>query len=336
MTRVLVDAGNWVRHGQMLAVIDRSVQASRRRSSPPRSRPPAPMPRWPRPISTARWRSRTAASCPRPKSTKRRPATRQAQVRVAQAQLGATRAQIGQLDIRADRGLVLARSVEVGQIVGPGSGALFRLAEGGEMEMRAEMSQQDLARVRTGMRRRSSRRLGPAFAGTVWQVSPVIDPQSRQGRSASPSPMTDGPPRRLRRGADHGRLDDRAAAAAKRGAERYAGNYVYIVGKDNKVERRDVKTARSSDTGVTVIDGLTGRSGGDNRRAVPQPRPEGAAEEGRAKTQATLAAPPRPTHKGSDMNFRNISSWCIRNPVPPIVLFVGLLLAGVSRSCGWT
>jgi multidrug efflux pump subunit AcrB len=29
------------------------------------------------------------------------------------------------------------------------------------------------------------------------------------------------------------------------------------------------------------------------------------------------------------MNFRNISSWCIRNPVFPIVLFVGLMLGGV-------
>ncbi|MEO8619168.1 MAG: efflux RND transporter permease subunit, partial [Sphingomicrobium sp.] len=29
------------------------------------------------------------------------------------------------------------------------------------------------------------------------------------------------------------------------------------------------------------------------------------------------------------MNFRNISSWCIKNPVPPIVLFIGLLLAGI-------
>src|SRR5688500_2299611 len=28
------------------------------------------------------------------------------------------------------------------------------------------------------------------------------------------------------------------------------------------------------------------------------------------------------------MNFRNISSWCIQNPVAPIVLFVGLMLAG--------
>src|SRR3989337_2979269 len=29
------------------------------------------------------------------------------------------------------------------------------------------------------------------------------------------------------------------------------------------------------------------------------------------------------------MNFRNISSWCIQHPLPPIVLFIGLLLAGI-------
>ena len=29
------------------------------------------------------------------------------------------------------------------------------------------------------------------------------------------------------------------------------------------------------------------------------------------------------------MNFRNISSWCIKNPVPPIVLFIALMLAGL-------
>src|SRR5436309_4814035 len=34
------------------------------------------------------------------------------------------------------------------------------------------------------------------------------------------------------------------------------------------------------------------------------------------------------------MNFRNISSWCIRNPVPPIVLFVGLMLAGLITFAG--
>ncbi len=34
------------------------------------------------------------------------------------------------------------------------------------------------------------------------------------------------------------------------------------------------------------------------------------------------------------MNFRNISSWCIRNPVPPIVLFVGLMIAGLITFAG--
>src|SRR3954471_10222113 len=34
------------------------------------------------------------------------------------------------------------------------------------------------------------------------------------------------------------------------------------------------------------------------------------------------------------MNFRNISSWCIRNPVFPIVLFVGLMLAGLIAFAG--
>ena len=34
------------------------------------------------------------------------------------------------------------------------------------------------------------------------------------------------------------------------------------------------------------------------------------------------------------MNFRNISAWCIRNPVPPIVMFVMLLLAGLVSFSG--
>ena len=36
------------------------------------------------------------------------------------------------------------------------------------------------------------------------------------------------------------------------------------------------------------------------------------------------------------MNFRNISSWCIQNPVPPIVLFIGLMLAGIIAFNGMT
>src|SRR3954471_1836965 len=47
--------------------------------------------------------------------------------------------------------------------------------------------------------------------------------------------------------------------------------------------------------------------------------------------RGTRRAKPRTEFQGSSepMNFRNISSWCIRNPVFPIVLFVGLMLAGL-------
>ena len=30
------------------------------------------------------------------------------------------------------------------------------------------------------------------------------------------------------------------------------------------------------------------------------------------------------------MDFRNISAWSIRNPVVPIILFIGLMLLGIS------
>ena len=34
------------------------------------------------------------------------------------------------------------------------------------------------------------------------------------------------------------------------------------------------------------------------------------------------------------MNFRNISAWSIRNPVVPIVMFLGLTLAGIVAFMG--
>src|SRR5581483_2484746 len=115
-----------------------------------------------------------------------------AQVKVTEAQLGATRAQIGQLNVVAPTaGLVLARNVELGQIVGPASGALFRLAEGGEMEMKAQLAQQDLAFVHVGMPAQVTP-VGSttSVAGSVWQVAPVIDPQSRLGEVRISIPYT--------------------------------------------------------------------------------------------------------------------------------------------------
>jgi hypothetical protein len=37
------------------------------------------------------------------------------------------------------------------------------------------------------------------------------------------------------------------------------GNFVFVVGKDNKVERRDIRVGAVNDQGVSIASGLTGQ-----------------------------------------------------------------------------
>ena len=261
--RVLVDAGSWVRAGQVLAVVDRSVQAQQAAQLAAQ-------------VEAARANARLAQSnyeraialqgrgfVSKAEIDSKR-ATRDAanaQVRVAQAQLGATRAEIGRLNVIAPAsGLILARNVEVGQVVGPGSPALFRLAEGGAMELRAQLSQQDLAAVHVGLPATVTP-VGStqSVTGTVWQVAPVIDPQSRLGdvRIAIPYLPTIRPggfaEARISSGSTTAPLLPQSAVLSD---ER--GNYVYIINAKNVVERRDVKIGTVDENGVTVISGISG------------------------------------------------------------------------------
>src|SRR5688572_3900612 len=127
---VLVDAGTWVSQGQVLATIDRSVQAQTAAQLAAQvqvARADAALAQ----NEFERSQSLVGRGFVSKADLDRKRAARDAanaRIRVAEAQLGATRAQIGRLDIRAPTsGLVLARSIEVGQVVGPGTGALFRL-----------------------------------------------------------------------------------------------------------------------------------------------------------------------------------------------------------------
>jgi RND family efflux transporter MFP subunit len=261
--RVLVDAGSWVRAGQVLAVIDRSVQAQQAAQLAAQ-------------IEAARANARLAQNnyeralalqgrgfVSKAEIDSKR-ATRDAanaQVRVAQAQLGATRAEIGRLNVSAPAsGLILSRSVEVGQVVGAGAPALFRLAEGGQMEMRAQMSQQDLAFVRVGIPATVTP-VGStqSVSGAVWQVAPVIDPQSRLGdvRIAIPYSPAIRPggfaEARISSGTTTAPMLPQSAVLSDD-----RGNYVYVVNAKNEVERRDVKIGGVDDSGVTIAAGLSG------------------------------------------------------------------------------
>ena len=264
VTRVLVDAGAWVRQGQVLASIDRSVQsqeAAQLAAQIQVARADAAL------AQNELDRAQALVSrgfISRAEIDRKRAArdAAAARVRVAQAQHGATRARVGRLDIRAPTsGLVLARNVEVGQVVGAGAGALFRLAAGGEMEMRAQVPQQDIALVRAGMPASVTPiGLDRSFAGSVWQVSPVIDPQSRQGevRIAIPYDPAIRPggfaEARIGAGATTAPMLPQSAVLSDE-----KGNYVYIVNARNEVERRDVKIGSVDDSGVTIVEGLNGQ-----------------------------------------------------------------------------
>jgi len=261
--RVLVDAGTWVRGGQVLAVVDRSVQAQQTAQlaaqvDAARANASLAQNNYDRAIALQGRGFVSKAEIDSKKSTRD---AANAQVRVAQAQLAASRAELGRLNVVApESGLILSRTVEVGQIVSPGSGALFRLAAGGQMEMQAQLSQQDLALVHAGMPAEvtpvgSDRK----FSGTVWQVSPAIDPQSRLGmvRISVPydSVMRPGgfAEARITAGTTSAPLLPQSAVLSDD-----KGNYVYIVNGKNDVERRDIKIGSVDNRGVTIAEGLSG------------------------------------------------------------------------------
>ena len=263
VVRVLVDAGSWVRAGQVLAVIDRSVQAQQAAQlaaqvEAARADAALAQNNYERALAL---QGRGFVSKAEINSKKAARDAAYAQVRVAQAQLGATRAQIGQLNVVAPTaGLVLERNVELGQIVSPGSGALFRLAEGGKMEMRAQLAQQDLANVHVGMPAQVTP-IGSdhGIPGSVWQVAPVIDPQSRLGevriaipydRSIRPGGYAEA---KITAGSTTAPLLPQSAVLSDD-----KGNYVYVINGNNEVERRAIQIGAVSDAGVTIAAGLSG------------------------------------------------------------------------------
>ncbi len=264
VTAVLVDAGSWVRQGQVLAVIDRSVQgqeAAQLAASVQAARADSALAQNELDRSQALvGRGFVSKADLDRKRAARDSAT--ARVNVAQALLGASRARLGRLDIRApSSGLVLSRNIEVGQIVSSGSGGLFRLASGGEVELRAKLSQQDLALVHTGMAASVTPiGLDRTFFGRIWQIAPMIDPLSRQGevRIAIPFDPAIRPggfaEARITAGATTAPLLPQSAVLSDS-----KGNYVYIVNAKNEVERRAIKIGSVSDEGVTIVEGLSGQ-----------------------------------------------------------------------------
>ncbi len=263
VTAVLVDAGQFVRAGQVLATIDKSVpsqqlvqmQAGVRSARADAALAQAELDRAQTLVSKG-----FISKADIERKTAARDAA-QARVAVATAQANEMEARLGRLDVRAPAaGLVLTRAVEAGQVVGAGSPPLFRVAEGGVLELRAAITEQDMARLKVGMAA-SVRPIGAetSYAGKVWLLDPVIDPASRQGIARVALPYSPG----LRVGA-FATADINAGQATQPMLPQSAvqvdgeGSFVLIVGKGDIVARRAIKTGTVNDNGVSIASGLDG------------------------------------------------------------------------------
>jgi len=188
--------------------------------------------------------------------------TAQAKVKAAEAQLSEAQTRMQRTSVVAPSdGIVLTRAAEVGQIALSGGPPLFRLARDGQIEMRGQVAEQDMPRLKVGQTA-LVRLDGVAqpFTGKVWQVGAVIDTVTRQGMVRIALPAAD---QNLRPGA-FARADIQTGATVGVVLPQTAvlsdeqGTYTLVVGADNKVERRGVTVAGAHADGLLISNGLSG------------------------------------------------------------------------------
>jgi RND family efflux transporter MFP subunit len=261
---VPVEAGQWVRRGQVLAVIDRSVQAQQisgavAQTGVARADAALAQANLERGLKLVERGFISKADIDRLRATRDAAAAR---VRVAEAGAGELRARAARLDILAPAdGLLLSRNVEPGQVVAGGSGVLFSIAKGGELELLARLSEEDLAALSPGVAAEVTPVASPRhFTGHVWQILPTIDPQTRQGTARialayAPELRPGGfASATIRNGTINAPVLPESAVLSDE-----KGSFVLVVGDKGVVSRRAVKTGFVTERGPTIVEGLTGK-----------------------------------------------------------------------------
>jgi HlyD family secretion protein len=260
---VYVEAGDHVKRGQILAKIDDSVmvqQVNRLAASLEQAKAQAA-------LSAAEYKRAQgveAAGALSAEDIEKRRATAvtdAANVKVVAAQLAEAEARLGRTRISAPvEGTVLTRNAEVGQIAAPGGSTLFRVASGGEVEMRGQIAEQDLAQVKVGQPATVYLTgIARPFSGTVRLLGAVIDPATRLGDiriTLKPDPALR--PGAFARGevavdkAQRPVLPQTAVLADSN------GSYVLVINDASKVERHPVRVSGMTDAGAVISEGLTG------------------------------------------------------------------------------
>ncbi|HZI42346.1 MAG TPA: efflux RND transporter periplasmic adaptor subunit, partial [Gemmatimonadaceae bacterium] len=137
---------------------------------------------------------------------------------------------------------------------------LFRLARSGEMEMRGQVAERDLAALSVDQTAEVYLTgIDKPFTGKVRLLGAIIDPQSRLGEIR----IALAPDAKIRPGA-FARAEVTTGAAQRPILPQTAvlsdaqGTYVLIVGSDNTAQRRAVRVADTIPEGLVIGAGLNG------------------------------------------------------------------------------
>ncbi len=183
-----------------------------------------------------------------------------ARVQSAQAQLAQQELRLKHTQVLApDSGIISARSATVGAVLGAGT-ELFRLIRQGRLEWRAEVTSAELGRIKVGTPVQVQGASGAAVAGKVRMVAPTVDPQTRAALVyvdlATPA----------NNGIKAGMFARGEFALGSTGAltvpqqavvVRDGFNYIFSLGKDNKVAQQKVEVGRRVGEQVEVLKGLS-------------------------------------------------------------------------------
>jgi RND family efflux transporter MFP subunit len=175
--------------------------------------------------------------------------------------LNEAKARLGKTEIVAPAdGIVLTRNAEVGQTASPGGEPLFRLARDGEMEMRGQVAERDLAELSVNQSAQVYLTgIDKPFAGKVRLLGAIIDPQTRLGEIR----IALAPDAKIRPGA-FARADVIVGAAQRPILPQTAvlsdsqGTYVLILDEQNRTVRRAVRVADTIPEGLVIGAGLKG------------------------------------------------------------------------------
>jgi RND family efflux transporter MFP subunit len=180
-----------------------------------------------------------------------------AQLQVAQAQVLQQRLRLARTRVLApDDGIVSARPATLGAVVPQGQ-ELFRMVLRNRLEWRAEVTAEELGRIRPGQGVEVVAATGERLKGRVRMVGPTVDPQTRQGlvyvdlpaaATARPGMFARG---EFVFGAATALTLPQAAVVVRDGF-----NLVFELGADDKVTQRKVRIGRRMGERIEIVAGL--------------------------------------------------------------------------------